>query len=150
VSSEMFSKVEIELLTSERVARIATVDPVEKQPHIVPACFAFDGKAFVTTLSFRSKRLRNVEQGSKVAILVDRYEENQAQWKILRGLLIRGNARILEFQDNRDGFMDGWKLLIQKYPQYKQWANADLTPKDPDKRRIMKIEPTKITRWGFE
>lgn len=146
----MFSKPEIEFLISERVARIATINILNKSPHIVPICFAFDGKAIFTTLYVKARRLKNVEQGSKVSILVDRYQEERGKWKVLRGLLIRGNAKVLSYDENREELMHGWKLLIQKYPQYKQWANADLTPKDPDKRRIMKIKPIKVTRWGFE
>ena len=152
VTNELFSEAEVELLTSERVARIATTNPIDNQPHVVPVCFAFDGKTIITTLNSKSKRLKHIEQGSKTAILVDKYEENQAQteWKTLQGLLIQGNTRILTFQDNKQEFMNCWKLLIQKYPQYKQWANTDYTPKDPDKRRLMKIVPTRTTRWGFE
>ena len=146
----MLSNAEIELLTTERVARIATVNVKDKSPHLVPVCFAFDGKAFVTTLGVGSKRLRNVEQGSNVAILVDKYEEERGRWKVLRGILIYGNIKTLTFQENRDEFMYGWKLLIQKYPQYKQWAKPDFTPRDPEKRVIMKIEPTKTIRWSFE
>jgi len=146
----MFSSAEVEFLTNERVARMATMNAADKSPHLVPVCFAFDGKTIVTTLHVGSKRLKNVEQGSKLAVLVDKYEEEKGDWKVLRGLLIYGNTKILTYQKHKDEFMHGWKLLIRKYPQYKQWANADLTPKDPDKRRITKIEPTKRACWGFE
>jgi len=149
------SKINIEtkhkrFLTSERVAHLATINVADKSPHIVSICFAFDGQTIVTTLHAKSKRLKNVAQGSKVAILIDKYEEEQGKWKVLRGLLIYGNPKILTFNENKDEFMRGWKLLIRKYPQYKQWANADFTPKDSDKRRIMRIEPTKMVHWGFK
>lgn len=145
----MFARSEAEFLMSERVARIATIDVASKAPHVVPICFVFDGKAIFTSLYVKSRRLKNVEHGSAVAILVDRYEEAENEWKVLRGLLIYGDARILKYHENREEFMYSWKLLIQKYPQYKHWANADLTPKDLDKRRIMKIKPRKVVRWGF-
>jgi len=145
----MLSNSDIDFLTSQRVARIATIKARNKSPHLVPICFAFDGKSIFTTLGVGSQRLKNVEQGSKATILVDEYEEEKSEWKVLRGLLIYGNTKILTIKRNRDQFMHGWKLLIHKYPQYKQWANADLTPKDPDARRIMKIELKKIIRWGF-
>jgi len=145
----MFSKAETQFLTSERVAHIATVN-ADMQPHVVPVCFALDREDIVTSLHMRSRRLWNLKRGSKVSVLVDRYEEDKGQWKVLRGLLIYGKAKLLTFQENREEFMHCWKLLIQKYPQYKQWANTDLTPKDPDVRGIMKIEPQKVTRWGFE
>ncbi|GEM_PF-809414 len=146
----MFSKLEEEFLASERVARIATVNAVDKSPHVVPACFAFDGKAIYTTLHVGSKRLKNVREGSKVSVLVDRYMEEGGDWKVLCGLLVYGKVRVLSYYDDRVEFMHGWKLLTEKYPQYRQWARADLLPKDPEKRRIMRIQPTKATRWGFE
>jgi len=146
----MFTEQETKFFLSERVARIATINVAGKSPHVVPVCFAFDGKAFFTTLYFKAKRLKNVQGGSKVSFLVDRYQEEGGEWKVLQGLLISGKVQVLSYDANKNEFMHGWKLLIQKYPQYKQWANADLTPKDPEKRRILKIQPTKVTRWGFE
>jgi nitroimidazol reductase NimA-like FMN-containing flavoprotein (pyridoxamine 5'-phosphate oxidase superfamily) len=150
MSKTNLEKRQKKFLTSERVARLATINTLDKSPHLVPVCFAFDGKTIVTTLHVKSKRLKNVKQRSKVAILVDRYEEDKGGWKVLRGLLIYGKTRILIFYENKEEFMYGWKLLIQKYPQYRQWANSDFTPKDPDKRRIMEIEPTKTICWGFD
>ena len=150
MGTSIFSKAEAEFLISERIARLATINFADISPHLVPVCFAFDGKTIFTTLHVRSKRLKNVKQGSKVAILVDRYEEERNEWKVLRGIIIYGNTRILVFHENREEFTYCWRLLIRKYPQYKQWAKSDLTPKDPDKRRIMKIKPTKTIHWGFE
>ena len=149
-STGIFSKAEVKFLISERVARLATINIADESPHLVPVCFAFDGKTIVTTLQAKCKRLKNMRQRSKVAILVDKYVEEKGKWKVLCGLLIYGDAKILTFSKNREEFMYCWKLLIRKYPQYKQWANADLMPKDSDKRRIMKIEPTETIRWGFE
>ncbi|MFB0514489.1 MAG: pyridoxamine 5'-phosphate oxidase family protein [Candidatus Bathyarchaeia archaeon] len=145
----MLSRAETEFLMSERVARIATINAVNETPHIVPVCFAFDGEAIFTSLNVKSKRLKNIEQGSALAILVDEYKEEKGTWKILRGLLIHSGTRVLSYDENEGEFMYGWRLLIQKYPQYKHWANADLTPKDPDRRRIVRIKPTKVIRWGF-
>jgi nitroimidazol reductase NimA-like FMN-containing flavoprotein (pyridoxamine 5'-phosphate oxidase superfamily) len=142
------SEAEREFLASQRVARIATIN-ADRQPHAVPVCYAFDEKAIFTTLHVKSKRLRNLNRGSKVSVLVDEYEEIKGQWNVLRGLLMYGNAAILTFQENRGEFMHGWKLLLQKYSQYRQWANPDSTPKDVDVRRIIRIEPTRIARWGF-
>ena len=147
-SAIMFSKSEREFLNIQRVCRIATVD-FSNYSHVVPICFVFDGGSFWTTVSRDGKRVRNVNRGSKVSILVDEYEERSQEWIILRGLLINCEATLLNHRDNKDQFMKGWRLLIEKYPQYKQWANADLTPKDPDRRIIMQLVPTKKTSWGF-
>jgi nitroimidazol reductase NimA-like FMN-containing flavoprotein (pyridoxamine 5'-phosphate oxidase superfamily) len=128
---------------------MATVDITKNLPHIVPTCFVFDGENIYTSLHVRSKRLRNIENKSKTAFLADRYVEENSEWKVLCGLLVYGKTKTLSYHENKDEFMYGWKMLIQKYPQYKHWANADLTPKDPDKRRIIKMQPSKVIRWGF-
>jgi nitroimidazol reductase NimA-like FMN-containing flavoprotein (pyridoxamine 5'-phosphate oxidase superfamily) len=140
---------EANFLLSERVARMATINTASESPHVVPICFAFDGQNIYTTLGADSKRLKNIKKGSKTSVLIDKYVEEDGEWKILCGLLIHGDAKILAYPEDKDEFMHGWQLLIQKYPQYKHWANPDLTPKDREKRRIVKIRPSKITRWGF-
>ena len=71
----MFSEAEAEFLKGQRVARIATVDPNGDYPHVVPICFVFDDISFYTTLFGDSKRVRNIESGSRVSVLIDRYEE---------------------------------------------------------------------------
>ncbi len=143
-----FSKSESGFLNVQRVCRIATVDH-SNYPHVVPICFVFDGVSFWTTVSRDSKRVRNVNRGSKVSILVDEYKEQSAEWIILRGLLINCEVALLNHRDNKDQFMKGWRLLIEKHTQYKQWANDDFTPKDPGRRIIMQLVPTKKASWGF-
>ena len=145
----MFSKLEMEFLDTARVGRIATVDLHDDYPHVVPICFIFDGISFYTTLSKDSKRLRNIESGSKVTFLVDKYEELSGEWRTLQGLLIKCKVSSLSYYENEDLFMKGWRMLIRKYSQYKQWANGNSSPKDPDKRLIMQIQPIEKTSWGF-
>jgi nitroimidazol reductase NimA-like FMN-containing flavoprotein (pyridoxamine 5'-phosphate oxidase superfamily) len=145
----MVSLRETDFLRSERVARMATINQASRSPHIVPVCFAFDGEDIYTTLSASSRRLKNIKEGSKASVLIDKYEEENNKWKVLCGLLIYGSTKILTYDENREEFMHGWRLLIEKYPQYKHWANPDLTPNDSNKRRIVKFRPSGITRWGF-
>jgi len=128
---------------------MATINQASKSPHIVPVCFAFDGEDIYTTLSASSRRLKNIKEGSKASVLIDKYEEENNKWEILCGLLIYGNAKILTYDENREEFMRGWRLLIEKYPQYKRWTSPDLAPNDSNKRRIVKFRPSRITRWGF-
>jgi nitroimidazol reductase NimA-like FMN-containing flavoprotein (pyridoxamine 5'-phosphate oxidase superfamily) len=145
----MLSSKETDLLRSERVARMATINQQSKSPHVVPVCFAFDGEDIYTSLGVSSRRLKNIEEGSKTSVLIDKYEEENNEWKVLCGLLIYGSVNVLAYDKNTEEFMHGWRLLIEKYSQYKHWANPDFTPKDSKRRRIIKIVPSRITRWGF-
>ena len=146
-----FTKEELDLIERSRVARLATIDISGRFPHIIPICYIYDGKTFYTTLHKKSRRLRNVEKGSKASLLIDEYKEFDEQWLVLRGILFNVKAKILNYYNDSKQFMYGWKLLTNKYHQYTSWANGKtLSPKDPDVRRIMQLAILRKISWGFQ
>src|SRR3989475_13320308 len=86
-------------LEDARVARLATFD-ASLGPHIVPVCFAYDGKVFYTAIDQKPKRvaperltrLQNIRAVPRVALLIDKYDED---WTQLSHILIRGNANLI-------------------------------------------------------
>ena len=64
----------------------------------------------------KSKKIRSLTENSKVAIVCDEYNEF---WAYLRGILIRGEARIIS---KRTEFQKFRKLLCQKFTQYEKEA----------------------------
>ena len=86
-------------LKQARVARLATLD-TKGGPHIVPVCFVYDGKAFYTAIDRKPKRvsperlvrLQNIRAVSRVALLIDEYDED---WARLWYVLIRGSAELI-------------------------------------------------------
>jgi PPOX class probable F420-dependent enzyme len=124
-----------------RSAHLATVD-ADGQPHVVPICFAFDGRAFYSAIDEKPKktapralkRVRNIFFNPKVAIIVDRYDEN---WQRLAYVLIFGKARLLI---KGSGHAAALKLLRRKYPQYRSMAL--------EARPIIRISPTRAVSWG--
>src|ERR1700740_2897609 len=87
------------ILKGARVARLATLD-AKSRPHIVPVCFAYDGKLFYTAVDQKPKRvtrerlarLRNIRAAPRVALLVDEYDED---WTQLWFILVRGRAELI-------------------------------------------------------
>src|SRR5689334_18667766 len=87
------------ILKRARVARLATVD-ARRRPHIVPVCFAYDGKLFYTAIDQKPKRLprerlarlQNIRALPCVALLVDEYDED---WSQLWFVLVRGTAKLI-------------------------------------------------------
>jgi nitroimidazol reductase NimA-like FMN-containing flavoprotein (pyridoxamine 5'-phosphate oxidase superfamily) len=138
-----------EFLSQERVARVATIN-AEGAVHIVPICFAVDGETVFSTVIEGSRRLENMRRRPSVSIVVDRYEEKEGRWLTLKGVLMYGQAEILGYASGKAAFMKGWSLLVEKYPQYRRWAEEDHSPKDPDRRRIMAFHPSKVVSWGFD
>jgi PPOX class probable F420-dependent enzyme len=131
-------------LEDARVARLATVD-AKLRPHIVPVCFAYDGKVFYTSIDQKPKRvaperltrLRNILAVPQVALLIDRYDED---WTQLWYILIRGEARLLPMSGHKER---AWALrkLRAKYPQYTERMLPDDAP-------IIRITPDRTAFWG--
>jgi len=129
-------------LRQARVARLATADSAGR-PHLIPICFAYDGRAFYTALDLKPKqarperlaRVRNLQANPNVALLVDEYRQD---WKQLFYILVRGRARLLKGGSEH---RKAHRLLRAKYPQYRK----GLLPADAP---VIRIVPSRTVVWG--
>ena len=121
---------------SQRIAHLATTDDVG-QPHVVPICFVLlvgdfyfvvDRKPKRTT---NLKRIRNIERNPKVALIIDRYDED---WSRLGWLMVQGKASVL------DSHGAAIVALREKYAQYREMTLDD--------RPVVKITPDRVLTWG--
>jgi PPOX class probable F420-dependent enzyme len=86
-------------LKQARIARLTTLD-TRGEPHIVPICFAYNGRIFYTVVDRKPKRvaperlarLRHIQAEPQVARLIDQYEED---WTQLWYILVRGKAKLI-------------------------------------------------------
>jgi PPOX class probable F420-dependent enzyme len=132
------------MLKKARVARLATLDR-RSRPHIVPVCFAYDGKLFYTAVDRKPKRvpperlarLRNIQVVPHVALLIDEYDED---WTRLWYVLIRGNAKLIPKSRHKE-HARAIRKLRTKYPQYSEGML-------PDDAAIIRITPERTTCWG--
>ena len=85
-------------LAGARVARLATAGG-DGQPHLVPVTFAIDGDLIYTTVDHKPKksanlrRLRNIRENPRVALLADHYAED---WDELWWVRVDGWASVVE------------------------------------------------------
>src|SRR6202051_4252970 len=117
----------------------------QSRPHIVPVCFAYDGKLFYTAIDQKPKRvirerlarLRNIRAIPRVALLIDEYHED---WTQLWYILIRGKAKLIPKSKHKE---HAWAIrkLRAKYSQYARGMLADDAP-------IIRITPERTTSWG--
>ncbi len=130
-------KIERDFISLQRVLRIATVDK-NGMPHNVPVCHVMDGDRIYFATGKKSKKIKNLKQNAKVALVCDEYSEI---WSYLRGIFAQGETRVIskgqEFRKIR-------KLLYQKYPQYE----AEATIEEGD-TVIVEIIPQNIVSWGL-
>lgn len=132
------------ILKKARVARLATLDD-KHRPHMVPICFAYDGKVFYTAVDQKPKRvtperlarLRNIRAVPRVALLIDEYDED---WTQLWYILIHGKAKLIPKSAHAE-HARAIRKLRAKYRQYAQGMLADDAP-------IIRITPKRTTSWG--
>lgn len=123
-----------------RVAHLATAD-AHGRPHVVPVCYAYDGHRLYVVIDTKPKRvapselkrMRNIEQNPRVAIVVDDYRED---WGRLAYLLIQGRARVL---GNKEQCAQALRLLRLKYRQYRSMPLEG--------RPIIQITLERVVKW---
>jgi len=133
--------VEVKLRTA-RIAHLATANK-DGDPHIVPICFVYDGRALYTALDLKPKRtlaltrVRNIQENPRVAVLIDEYSED---WTQLGYILVRGIAVLLSKPEDH-GRQEALQLLRGKYQQYREGLL-------PDAASVIRIRPNRIMAWG--
>jgi PPOX class probable F420-dependent enzyme len=106
-------------LEQQRVGHLATVSRGGK-PHVVPVCYAVADDTIYTPIDEKPKqpgrtlrRVRNIEETGRAALVVDRYDED---WTQLGWVLLRGRAELLAPGSPEQA--RAVELLRQRYPQY--------------------------------
>jgi PPOX class probable F420-dependent enzyme len=123
-----------------RVARMATVSAAG-QPHLVPVTFALRGEAVATAVdhkpktTMKLKRLRNIRETGRVALLVDEYDDDD--WSRLWWVRVDGTARVLEAERDRAAPV-AW--LCEKYPQYRE-----VPPVGP----VIWVDIAAVSGWSY-
>ena len=133
-----------EFLRLARVAHLATSSS-DGVPHNIPLCFWFDGSTrFYFVIDEKPKRLtgtglkrmRNIMENPRVALIVDRYEED---WSQLAYVLAHGDAHPV---DDPAEYMLALRHLRDKYAQYRAMAL------NPDRNPVVRIDIDRVHVWG--
>jgi len=132
-----------QFLDWRRVAHLATVGG-GGEPHVIPVCFALVGSVVYVAIDekpkqfedpLRLRRLRNIAENPRVAVVADVYDDDD--WSQLGFVLLRGVARVLV-----DGVEHARAVatLREKYAQYRGMAL--------DERPVIAIDVQHVTAWG--
>jgi PPOX class probable F420-dependent enzyme len=130
-------------LARRRVAHLATSD-ASGAPHVVPICFTLLGDTLYIAIDEKPKtsdvrrlrRLRNIVENPRVAIVADVYAD--ADWSRLGFVMLRATARLLEPPDGEH--TRAIESLRGKYPQYREMSL--------ETRPAIAADITMVTTWG--
>jgi PPOX class probable F420-dependent enzyme len=137
----MLSERERGFLSTRMVGYLATSDR-RAIPHVVPVCFALEDSNLYITIDEKPKRdprrtlkrIRNIEENPKVAILADRYDQN---WTRLGWVMLRGHAEILTGGKEHQ---HAQSLLRARYHQLHDMQIAHLS--------VIAIRIERVLSWG--
>jgi len=136
------------IINKAKVARLATAD-LEYKPHLVPIVFVFDNdlNCYFIPIDEKTKRsgpenlkrVKNIQENPKVALLIDEYNED---WTKLYFIMIQGKASIVggkKLEQNEMQLLEkAHKLLCNKYPQYQKIGVGEY---------LIMIMPHKVISW---
>jgi len=139
----------LKTLNSSQVSRLATVDPENNQPYLVPVVFVFNGynifipiddKPKKTGNSNQLKRVKNIQKNPNISFLIDTYDDED--WNNLSYLMIQGKARIVVNRlKDIDTIKTAHYLLSEKYLQYKNLVGMG------DSCIVIDIQ--KVIKWKY-
>ena len=139
----------VETLNNSKIARLATVDPENNQPYLVPVVFVFNGynifipiddKPKKTRNSNQLKRVKNIQKNPNISFLIDTYDDED--WNNLSYLMIQGKARIVVNRlKDIDTIKIAHSLLSEKYLQYKNLVGMG------DSCIVIDIQ--KVIKWKY-
>jgi len=136
----------LEFLAESRVLQVATIGR-GGEPHLAPMWFVVDDGKIMFRSFTKSQKIVNLQRDPRLTVLVetgDAYEE-------LRGVMIRGNVRLLT---EPDAVLAMYGRLAAKYAM----VGPEPVELDPDaleaafgrfapKNTGVVVEPIKVTSW---
>jgi pyridoxamine 5'-phosphate oxidase family protein len=122
-----FTPPEIQYLTGQGLARLATVGP-DGQPHVVPVTFTFNAEEDtidVGGVNFgETKKWRDARQNPLVTFLLDDVLPDPRR------------ARAIEVRGRAEALTSGGSKINPRFPNFAE--------------EFLRIRPTRIVSWGLE
>ncbi len=124
------NKKERDFLEKHELCRLATASR-DGQPHVVPVIYALDGDDLVIAIDYGTKKLKNMRENRRVALVVDEYRPNG-------GAMVEGECEILE---RGKEYLRLLKVLFDRFEFYRRnpWGEGE-SP-------ILKVRVTKCVMW---
>jgi len=137
----MLSARERHFIDTRRVAHLATADS-QAVPQVVPVCFGLAEEGLYITIDRKPKRdggrplkrLRNIAENPRVAVVFDRYDED---WQRLAWVMLHGRAEVLTAGIEHDRAQS---LLRSRYRQLEAMQIEQLP--------VIAVHIERVNSWG--
>jgi nitroimidazol reductase NimA-like FMN-containing flavoprotein (pyridoxamine 5'-phosphate oxidase superfamily) len=120
----------LKFLNKHEVCRLATASK-DARPHVVPVIYAMDGEDIIIAIDYGTKKLKNLRENRKVALVADDFHPNHA-------VMVEGEVELLE---RGKEYLRLLQILFDRFETYRKhpWGEGE-SP-------ILKVGPTKAVSW---
>jgi nitroimidazol reductase NimA-like FMN-containing flavoprotein (pyridoxamine 5'-phosphate oxidase superfamily) len=100
---------------------------------VTPVIYAVDGESPVIATDYGTKKLKNILENPKVALVIDEFRPN-------RGLMIQGRCQVFE---RGKEYMRLLRILFDRFEYYRD------NPWEEGEAPILKVIPVRVTSWSL-
>ena len=138
------SKEEIATFLQNQISlQIGTINK-DGSPHLTTMWYLFDGENFIFHTYTKSQKIINLKRDSRITLLT----EAGNQYSNLQGIIIYGNAEIINGKDSLEEVIRYMEMVGEKYVKDEEGAQYIEGMKlQAPKRSVVIVKPSKFISW---
>jgi len=123
--------------------QIGTINK-DGSPHLTTMWYFYDGESFVFHTYTKSQKIINLKRDSRITLLT----EAGSQYSDLQGIIVYGNAEIINGKDSIEEVIRYMEMVGEKYIKDEDGAQYIEGMKlQAPKRSVVIVKPSKFISW---
>ena len=140
----IMSKEEMATFLQNQISlQIGTINK-DGSPHLTTMWYLFDGENFIFHTYTKSQKIINLKRDSRITLLT----EAGNQYSDLQGIIVYGNAEIINGKDSLEEVIRYMEMVGEKYVKDEEGAQYIEGMKlQAPKRSVVIVKPSKFISW---
>ncbi len=123
--------------------QIGTINK-DGSPHLTTMWYFYDGENFIFHTYTKSQKIINLKRDSRITLLT----EAGSQYSDLQGIIVYGNAEIINGKDSLEEVIRYMEMVGEKYIKDEEGAQYIEGMKlQAPKRSVVIVKPSKFISW---
>lgn len=123
--------------------QIGTINK-DGSPHLTTMWYFYDGENFIFHTYTKSQKIINLKRDSRITLLT----EAGSQYSDLQGIIVYGNAEIINGKDSLEEVIRYMEMVGEKYVKDEEGAQYIEGMKlQAPKRSVVIVKPSKFISW---
>ena len=123
--------------------QIGTINK-DGSPHLTTMWYLYDGENFIFHTYTKSQKIINLKRDSRITLLT----EAGSQYSDLQGIIVYGNAEIINGKDSLEEVIRYMEMVGEKYVKDEDGAQYIEGMKlQAPKRSVVIVKPSKFISW---